>query len=203
MTDEFPDLLKYIRQTENGFTLLDTTLDSIMANYWADKAKDFEEPIRAAYEYYNALVNAYDGSVEQYTAINDAYEDLKTALANGVDFITAYNVTIDDLLEEQYTELLEKQRDAIDEQIDAFGELCDIRKELLKTYEDEVNYQRELEKKQQAVTGLQTKLSVARLDQSAAGQARVRELEAELKEAQDELEDFMSVVNDLQAEIGT
>ncbi|MBR2399511.1 MAG: hypothetical protein IKA96_06095, partial [Alistipes sp.] len=47
-----------------------------------------------------------------------------------------------------------------------------------------------IEKKQRAVSTLQTKLSVARLDSSAAGQARVRELEAELKEAQEDLEDF-------------
>ena len=61
---------------------------------------------------------------------------------------------------------------------------------MLDTYAEELEYQKELEKKQRAVSTLQTKLSVARLDSSAAGQARVRELEAELKEAQEDLEDF-------------
>lgn len=87
-------------------------------------------------------------------------------------------------------EALEKQRDALNDQLDAYNELIDIRKDLLKTYEEEVSYQKELEKRQRNVSSLQTKLAVARLDTSAAGQARVRELEAELREAEEDLEDF-------------
>lgn len=87
-------------------------------------------------------------------------------------------------------EALEKQQDALNDQLDAYNELIDIRKDLLKTYEEEVSYQKELEKRQRNVSSLQTKLAVARLDTSAAGQARVRELEAELREAEEDLEDF-------------
>ena len=89
-----------------------------------------------------------------------------------------------------YREELEKEQDMYEDQLDKFEELIDLRKDLLQTYKEELDYQKELEKRQRNVTALQTKLSVARLDQSAAGQARVRELEAELKEAQDELDDF-------------
>lgn len=85
---------------------------------------------------------------------------------------------------------LEKEQDAYKEQIDKFEELIELRKELLESYKEELDYQKELEKKQRNVATLQTKLTVARLDTSAAGQARVRELEAELKEAQEELDDF-------------
>lgn len=87
-------------------------------------------------------------------------------------------------------EELEKEQDMYQDQLDKFEELIDLRKDLLQTYKEELDYQKELEKRQQNVTALQTRLSVAKLDQSAAGQARVRELEAELKEAQDDLEDF-------------
>ena len=87
-------------------------------------------------------------------------------------------------------EELEKEQDMYQDQLDKFEELIDLRKDLLQTYKEELDYQKELEKRQRNVTALQTKLSVARLDQSAAGQARVRELEAELNEAQDDLEDF-------------
>ena len=85
---------------------------------------------------------------------------------------------------------LEKEQDAYKEQIDKFEELIKLRKELLESYKEELDYQKELEKKQRNVATLQTKLTVARLDTSAAGQARVRELEAELKEAQEKLDDF-------------
>lgn len=87
-------------------------------------------------------------------------------------------------------EELEKQGDVYDDQLDSYRELIDIRKDLLSTYEEELSYQKELAKRQRNVTQLQTKLAVAQLDTSAAGQARVRELEAELREAQDELDDF-------------
>nr|DAO56446.1 MAG TPA: minor tail protein [Caudoviricetes sp.] len=85
---------------------------------------------------------------------------------------------------------LEKEQDAYKDQLDKFEELIDLRKELLKTYQEELDYQRELEKRQKNVSTLQTKLAIARLDTSAAGQARVRELEAQLKEAQEDLDDF-------------
>ena len=194
MTDEFPDLLKYIRQTEEGFTLIDGTLDSIMADYWGMKAKEYEDNITAAYEYYVSVKNAYnheaDNALEQFEIVKSAYEQLQNAIESGENFITAFNVENDALLEEQYIQMLEEQKDAIEEQADAFSDLCDIRKELLKTYKEEKDYADELAKKQQNVASLQKKLSVAQLDGSAAGQARVRELEAELKEAQDELDDF-------------
>ena len=45
---------------------------------------------------------------------------------------------------------LEKQKDALEDQFDVYNELIELRKELLSTYEEEVNYKNELNKKQQA-----------------------------------------------------
>lgn len=190
ITDEFPELLKYINQTENGFEMLGQSMDEIMTDYWKAKAQEYADDISSAYEYYNAVKAAYDGTLESYQIVNDAYTQLQNAIESGNNFITAQNVLTDDLLEEQYTEILESQKDALEEQADAYEELCDIRKELLKSYEDERKYVKELKKKQKAVNKLSTQLSVARLDTSASGQARVRELKAELEEAQEELDDF-------------
>ena len=190
MTDEFPELLRYIKQTENGFEMLGGSMEEILNDYGTLKAQEYADDIAAAYEYYKAVEAAYDGSIESHKIVNDAYQQLKNAVESGRNFITAWNVSTDDMLEEQYKNLLEEQIDALEDQADAYEELCDVRKELLKSYEEERNYVRELEKKQKAVNKLSTKLSVARLDTSAAGQARVRELEAELEEAQEELDDF-------------
>lgn len=79
---------------------------------------------------------------------------------------------------------------SLEEQAEAYKEIIDYRKELLKTYKDELDYQNELLKKQKDVSKLQTRLAVARLDTSAAGQARVRDIEAELSSAQDSLNDY-------------
>ena len=87
-------------------------------------------------------------------------------------------------------DLLEAQKDALEEQKDKFKDLIEIRKDLLKSYKDEIDYQKELAAKQEKVADIRTKLSLAMLDDSAAGRARVRELEKELEDAEDDLNDF-------------
>lgn len=84
----------------------------------------------------------------------------------------------------------EAEQDALKDQLDRYKDLVDLRKELLKSYQEEVEYNKELDKKTNNVAKLQTRLAMARLDTSTAGQARARQLEEELAEAQDELEDF-------------
>lgn len=145
----------------------------------------------------DALQQYVQALIAQYT-ITEAFaslQDKENAIAN-LKTLQAVLATLAQTQEESTDadkarrEELEKQQDAYNDQLDAYRELIDLRKDLLQTYEEELSYQKELAKRQRNVTALQTKLSVARLDQSAAGQARVRELEAELKEAQEDLEDF-------------
>lgn len=144
-----------------------------------------------------ALQKYVQALIAQYT-ITEAFatlQDKENAIAN-LKTLQAVLATLAQTQEEsadadkKRREELEKQQDAYNDQLDAYRELIDIRKDLLQTYEEELSYQKELAKRQRNVTALQTKLSVARLDQSAAGQARVRELENELRQAQEDLEDF-------------
>ena len=144
--------------------------------------------------YVKAILDAKKAEIANIAAFATE-EDRKNALAN----IELYRRVLATLLAttEDSTDATEKQREALEsekemygDQMDAFGELIELRKELLQTYAEEVSYQEELAKKQRAVATLQQKLSVAKLDGSAAGQARVRELEAELQNAQDALNDF-------------
>ena len=145
----------------------------------------------------DALQQYVQALIAQYT-ITEAFatlQDKENAIAN-LKTLQAVLATLAQTQEESTDadkarrEELEKQQDAYNDQLDAYRELIDLRKDLLQTYEEELSYQKELAKRQRNVTALQTKLSVARLDQSAAGRARVRELEAELQKAQDDLEDF-------------
>ena len=145
----------------------------------------------------DALQQYVQALIAQYT-VTEAFaslQDKENAIAN-LKTLQAVLATLAQTQEESTDadkarrEELEKQQDAYNDQLDAYRELIDLRKDLLQTYEEELSYQKELAKRQRNVTALQTKLSVARLDQSAAGQARVRELEAELQKAQEDLEDF-------------
>lgn len=148
----------------------------------------------ALQQYVDVLIDTY--KAEYMTArlsgsqsnIDNAISNLRTLQA----VLATLSQTQDDYSDscEAYRDELEKQKDAYDGQLDRFKELIDLRKELLDTYQEELNYQRELEKRQQKVSNLQTQLAVARLDNSAAGRARVRELESDLRDAQESLDDF-------------
>lgn len=136
-----------------------------------------------------------NGTIEDYIKLKQ--EELVAVLASNREESDAYQnayADLQSLMSVYNTMMLEQEIEAatkrLEQQLDTFEEIVDLRKELLDTYKDEIDYQRELQKKQRAVTDAQTKLSISRLDTSAAGQARTRELEQELQDAQDELDDF-------------
>ena len=161
----YPALAKYLTMTANGYTISADALEQYI--------KEQRDP------YVRDLIMAEEGT----EAYDIAYQNLERFLA-----VTSSLQLTKEI--ERETKALENERDAREDQLDKYKELIDLRKDLLDSYAEELEYQKELEKKQRTVSTLQTKLSVARLDSSAAGRARVRELEAELKEAQEELEDF-------------
>lgn len=165
-----------------------------LADILTQDANGYKLAGNALEQYVQALIAAY--SAQWATADAFASETDKNNALSNLRTLQAVLATLAATQEESTDaskarrEELEKEQDMYQDQLDKFEELINLRKDLLQTYKDELDYQKELEKRQRNVTSLQTKLAVARLDQSAAGQARVRELEAELKEAQEDLEDF-------------
>lgn len=144
----------------------------------------------ALQQYIDALLNAAMAA-EVYASAQDkenAIENLKTLRRVFATLAATQNDVTDSIKAQR--EQLDKQKDAYDDRLDAYRDLIDLRKDLIQSYKDELDYQDELNKKQMAVSSLQTKLSVARLDTSAAGRARARELEDELRKAQEDLDDF-------------
>lgn len=165
LLEEYPQLEKYLTMTANGYTIS------------ADALDEYVHSLRDAYV--QAVVLAEEGS--------EAYENAYTELERFLAVIATMELS--DAIEKE-TESLEAEQDALEDQLDKYKELIDMRKDLLETYAEELAYQKELEKKQRNIARLRTRLAVARLDNSASGQARVRELETELEEAQEELDDF-------------
>ena len=176
--------------------------DSIVTKF--DTAKEFVDQYEAVLAYKNSIAGTLDETnkleVEYYNELNEflsEFKDVYTAYTSARDLVdelgakrnnTPTTPTIGS--NEDVIKQLKKEQEMYEQQLDRFEELIDIRKELLKTYQEEAEYQKELEKRQKNVANLQTKLEVAKLDTSAAGQARVRELEDELAEAQEELDDI-------------
>ena len=175
--EKYPELMKYFKLTEDGY-IPAVGPDDLYANY-TDIDLLYDWGAHFLQQYVDNLAACTEGT-EEWTKAN---EELSLAMAYVATLIR------DEIVEEE-TEKLEEKQEALEKQLEQYRELIEERKELLNTYKEEIDYQKELEEKQDNVASLQTQLAVARLDTSAAGQARVRELEEELAEAQEELDDF-------------
>ena len=153
-----------------------------------ETAEGYKLATDALEQYVSALVNRAIAE----TKVNYADEASKKNAIKNLETLMSVLATLSAVQEgaPDPVDALNAEKDVLDDQLDRYKELIDLRKDLIETYADELEYQRELEKKQQKVASLQTKLTVARLDNSAAGQARVRELESQLRDAQEDLEDF-------------
>lgn len=173
LLEEYPELEKYFKLTDQGFVL-----DDAYAGWsTADVLQDFTSGYLQKY-------------VDELAACEEGTDNYKTAQENLNNAIAVCATLLRSQAIKEATEEYEKQQDALEEQLDGYKELVDARKELLQTYKEEVDYQKELAKKQNQVIDLQTQLSLARMDTSAAGQTRVRELEEQLAKAKEELEDY-------------
>ena len=170
MIKDYPDLIKYLQQTENGYILNANALE----------------------EYVQGLIDAYtaEAALAAMTAENKEIaiqnlKNLQTALA--MLAVSSNKVQSDSSARKK---ALQDEKDALRDQLDAYKELIDLRKKLLQQYEDELQYKRELEKKEKRVATLQTQYAISQLDTTAAGRAKTRQLAQDLAEAQEDLDDY-------------
>lgn len=171
LAETFPDLAKRLSKTSSGYVIATDSADK----YLSTQEELLKQELRNA----------------------KTIEDKRIASRNLTDFM-AIKATIKFTEEierqtkaiEDQKEVLEDRKDALDDELDAYRDLIDKRKKLLETFKKEIDYRDELKNKQQNVSDLMTQVAVARLDTSEAGRAKVRELEAELNDAKEDLEDF-------------
>lgn len=177
LLEKFPELEKYFRLTEDGY---------IPAIGPDDAYPDFSD-LDLLYDWGASFLQPYVNAVAACTEGTEEWELATEQLAEAKAYLATL-IRPKEIEEEQ--EVLEAEIDALEEQLEKYREIIDDRQELLETYKEEIDYQKELADKQENVSKLRTQLAVAQLDTSAYGQARARELEEELKEAEEELNDF-------------
>lgn len=149
-----------------------------------DEKKYEDELSRIVREYEKAVEDELDATNEKIQKlIDDGANDYKLAKL-------AFDLLEREELIEKYSDILEKEEETIEERSDKYKELIEIRNKLLETYADEIKYQDELAKKQKKVADLETQVAIAKLDKSASGQAKLRELQSELDESKEDLKDF-------------
>lgn len=204
MAEKYPELLdKYFSKGLDGYTLSDKAYD---AN--GNRLSDFEILKDAALtdiEKYKSQLEAAkltlfggtDAEGNKVDGLKIGYDDYETALKNYAvaqdnvnTKIIEWASALREVKAEEEGQRLEEMQKALEERLNIYKELIDIRKDLITTYKEEADYQKELGKKQKNVADLQTQLSLARLDKSTSGQARARELESQLNEAQEDLDDY-------------
>ena len=187
--EEYQNALRKAQKTLYGYTEDDKeyqdALEEVHKNF-EGYAEDNEE--------YQAALSKVRNMLHPLTQDDDDYETALKNLATAQDNLNMKEIEWASLLREskidEETERLESLQDRLEEQLDVYKELIDIRKDLLETYKDEVDYQKTLAQKQKTVADLQTQLTLAQLDKTPTGQAKVRELESQLQKAQDELDEY-------------
>lgn len=189
LLESYPELEKYFKLTSGGYVLADNFKGLSSFNVLEMYTKEYLQT------YVDELAECIEGT-ENYETAQD---NLNNAIAVCATLLRTQAI-------EDATENYERQKDALEENIDKYKELIDIRKELLQTYEEEVDYQKTLAQKQKTVADLQSQLVLSQLDKSAAGQAKTRQLQEELTEAQEDLDDFTlekaidSLISDLDSQ---
>lgn len=115
--------------------------------------------------------------------VTDLREDAETSAKNSVDDLVEYRIK---MLKQD----IENQKDALNKKLDALQDFYDKQRQMLQDQYDEEKYLEEQSEKRKSVTDIQSELAMLEHDDSAWAQKRKLELQAELSDAQKELNDF-------------
>ena len=132
-----------------------------------DLTKDYEAGLYSENEYtekLNELKDAQYKNIEAYYDAQDAIVDLNKTRVDSI-------------------------KDGIEKELDAYEELIKKKKEALSTEKDLYDFQKNTREQNKNIAELERRIAALSMDQSASGVAQRRRLEAELAQAQQELQD--------------
>jgi murein DD-endopeptidase MepM/ murein hydrolase activator NlpD len=170
----------------------------------AEQAKENIDRVKNSWQEYQALLAKHNGnadaiSSEETQAIIDKYGILitseeeyqdKTIELNGVlrDSIDGYEDSKDVILDLAKARV-EAIKEGIDKEIDAYNELIDVKKEELEAERDLYEFKKNIEDKTSNISELERRIASLSGSTDAGDIAERRKLEAELRDAQSELDD--------------
>ena len=183
---------RFFQKSDQGFVLADPDMTSyeVLTRFATESLQKYVDRLEIAKIQLKKVEEAQDGSARQAEELRKAQEYAAAATENLSTATATWAIHLRSLAIKEKTDELNSQKNALKEQLDGYKSLIDVRKDLLKTYKKEIDYQKELSKRQKNLVDLQTQLALAKMDTSAAGQARVRELESQLQTAKEELDAF-------------
>ena len=132
-----------------------------------DLTKDYEKGLYSENEYYEKLNELKEGQYDCIEAYYDAQDAIKDLNATRIDSI----------------------KEGIEKEIDAYSELIEKQKEQLNSEKDLYDFQKSTTEKQKNIAEIERKLAALANDNSMSAIAKRKQLEAELAEAQYDLQD--------------
>lgn len=192
LIDRFDNLDSELSFLYENFTRLDDVVDD--EGVWTDKgiaaigvaAQQMEVAQAKIQQYSKALKDLYK-SRDQYSP--DEFIEKEAELKENIfDSVNAYNDAQDAIIDLNKTRV-DAVKDGIEKEIDAYKELIDKKKEALDADKDLYDFEKSVNEQQKDITKLQNQIAALAGNNSMEAVARKRKLEAELAEAQAELED--------------
>lgn len=192
LIDRFDNLDSELSFLYENFTRLDDVVDDEGA--WTDKgiaaigvaAQQMEVAQTKIQQYNKALKDLYK-SRDQYSP--DEFIAKEAELKENIfDAVNAYNDAQDAIIDLNKTRV-DAVKDGIEKEIDAYKELIDKKKEALDADKDLYDFEKSINEQQKDITKLQNQIAALTGNNSMEAVAKRRKLEAELAEAQAELED--------------
>ena len=148
-----------------------------------ERAKYRAEQYGKEIEYLNKEYAAGKYSVYEY---NEKLQELRDAQWDSIKSYESAKKAIVDLNKTR----VEAVKDGIQKEIDSLSELIDKKKEELSLQKDANDFQKEVAEKQKNIADIQKKLTVMSADNSASTIAQKKKLQAELAQAQEELDEL-------------
>lgn len=148
-----------------------------------ERAKYRAEQYGKEIEYLNQEYAAGKYSVDEY---NEKLQELKDGQWDSIKSYEAAKKSIIDLNKTR----VEAIKDGIQKEIDAYSELIDKKKEELSLQKDAHDFSKQVAEQQKNIANIQKQLAAMAGDNSASAIAKRKQLEAELAEAQEELDEL-------------
>lgn len=115
--------------------------------------------------------------------VTNMREQAETEAQSSIDNLVEYRI-------EMLKQEIQDQKDALSEQLDDLKDFYDKQRKMLQDQYDEEKYLEEQKEKRKSVTDIQSELAMLENDDSAWAQKRKLELQAELSDAEKELNSF-------------
>lgn len=185
------DLFKdYLSDIDHEVSLLEGATGSsdeiiaLVSKAMAEIEKELADARAAGLDENGDYIQYLEQQWSEYSqTVIDLREEAESEAKSTIDSLVDYRI---DMLKQE----IQDQKDALSEQLDDLQDFYDKQRKMLQDQHDEEKYLEEQKEKRKSVTDIQSELAMLENDNSAWAQKRKLELQAELSDAEKDLNSF-------------